>query len=800
MKKILLFIFLGIHALSFGQILSIEEAETGLPIELVTVANPNFSIVASSNAKGQVDIASFKNQDIIFRCMGYENTRSSYADLVKAGLKISLKTSLLTLDQVVIAGTKWTQDGKELPSRLVIVTPKEVRLINPQTAADLLTISGEVFMQKSQQGGGSPMIRGFATNRLLYSVDGVRMNTAIFRSGNLQNVISLDAFAIENTEILFGSNSVIYGSDAIGGVMNFQTLSPQFSLTDQALITGKSVMRFSSANQEHTYHFDVNLAWKKLSLLTSFTQSDFGDIRMGSHGPEEYLRNFYVLRIDSVDRVVDNANPLIQKPTDYSQFNLMQKLRYRTDKNWDFEYGFHYSQTSDYSRYDRLIRTKNGLPRSAEWNYGPQLWTLHNLSVSHSKQTLLYDKMSLRLARQYFEESRIDRDFNKSIRYIREEQVSAYSANFDFLKIINAKHKLFYGAEYVYDEVVSLGWDQDLIAETTIGSSRYPQSTWASAGAYIDYQMKVSQKFLVQVGARYNQYSIDADFTNNLTFYPLPFSTATISNGALTGTAGASYSPNDLWSIYANVSTGFRSPNIDDFGKVFDSSSGAVIVPNPDLKAEYAYNVEFGFVKMIGKAVKLDVSTYYTLLKNAMVRRDFQLNGLDSLLYQGEMSKVEAIQNAAKANVYGVQAGINVKLPLGFGFSSHLNYQHGEEELDDASTSPLRHAAPTFGNTKLSYAKGPFMMQLYAIYNGEKSFEELPQEERDKAYLYAIDANGNPYSPAWYTINLKAAYQLNKTFSIQAGVENISDQRYRPYSSGVVASGRNFVMSINANF
>jgi hemoglobin/transferrin/lactoferrin receptor protein len=95
--------------------------------------------------------------------------------------------------------------------------------MNPQTSADLLANSGHVFVQKSQLGGGSPMIRGFSTNRVLITVDGIRLNNAIFRGGNVHNVISINPFNIEKTEIILGSGSVIYGSDAIGGVMNFYT-------------------------------------------------------------------------------------------------------------------------------------------------------------------------------------------------------------------------------------------------------------------------------------------------------------------------------------------------------------------------------------------------------------------------------------------------------------------------------------------------------------------------------------------------------------------------------------------------
>lgn len=253
------------------------------------------------------------------------------------------------MDEIIVAANRWKQHARDLPVKITSISKKDIQLQNPQTAADLLTVSGKVFMQKSQQGGGSPMIRGFATNRLLYAIDGIRMNTAIFRGGNIQNVISLDPFATERTEVLFGPGSVMYGSDAIGGVMSFQTLTPQFSNEEKTVVSGSAVTRYSSANNEKTGHFDVNVGWKKWASVTSISSNEFGDLRMGSHGPEEYLRPFYVQRQNGVDVVVTNDNPLVQKPTAYSQINLMQKVRFQPNENWDFQYGFHFSETSSYS-------------------------------------------------------------------------------------------------------------------------------------------------------------------------------------------------------------------------------------------------------------------------------------------------------------------------------------------------------------------------------------------------------------------------------------------------------------------
>ena len=87
-----------------------------------------------------------------------------------------------------------------------------------------------------------------------------------------------------------------------------------------------------------------------------------------------------------------------------------------------------------------------------------------------------------------------------------------------------------------------------------------------------------------------------------------------------------------------------------------------------------------------------------------------------------------------------------------------------------------------------------------AQYSAQKAFEELPEEEKAKSELYARDESGNPYSPSWATINFKALIHFEKNFKITAGLENIADVRYRPYSSGIAAAGRNFVLSIRLGF
>lgn len=708
--------------------------------------------------------------------------------------------SRIELGGVVISPNRWSTPENNTVQKVISISPDEVALQNPQTVADLLGSNTEVFIQKSQLGGGSPMIRGFSTNRVLISVDGVRMNNAIFRSGNLQNVIALDANAIQSTEVLMGPGSLMYGSDAIGGVMSFYTLTPGFSLSDKMLFDGSLMTRYSSANNEKTAHTHINLAGKKFSSLTSFTYSDFGDLKMGKHGPDEYLRNHYVISENGEDVQVDNDDPGKQLQTGYEQYNLMQKFRYAPNANWDLNYGFHYSTTSDVPRYDRLIRYRNETLRSAEWYYGPQTWMMNNFSVENKSDKGFYNNVKLNLAYQFFKESRHDRNFGNSSRTDQTEKVNVYSANLDFLKYLSSRSTLYYGVETLFNKVNSSGKITNITDGTKEEfSSRYPDgSTWNSYAAYASYEFRPVERITIQGGLRYNYISSKSEF--NSRFYEFPFTEATIETGALTGNIGVNYRPGNSTELRAVFSTGFRAPNIDDIGKIFESEPGSVVIPNPDLEHEYAYNGEIGITQKIGNFAKIDVSAFYTDLKNALVRRDFTLNGQDSIMYAGEMSRVQAIQNAAKAYAYGFEANLEVYFTNQFMLRSSVNYQKGEEELDNGEEAPLRHIAPLLVRAGIQYRTKNFRTELYMNFNDEISNADLAPSEQEKDYMYAIDGEGNPYSPSWYTLNLKGIYDINSNVSVSAGWENITNQRYRPYSSGIVAPGSNLILAVRYNF
>lgn len=804
MKKYTFFLFFLISIFGLtAQTIQVLDKETNQPIQGVSIYNKKKTKTIISDAQGFATLDIFlENERIIFSDFAYEKLETTKLQILKNNNIVHLQSYIENLGEIVLSASRFEQNRREIPQKIISVNANNIILDNPQTSADLLESTGNVYIQKSQLGGGSPMIRGLSTNRLLITVDGVRMNNAIFRGGNLQNVISIDPFSINKTEVILGSGSVIYGSDAIGGVMSFYTKSPQLSYKDSLYFKIDNVLRYASANGERTAHTDVNFGFNKWASLTSFSYSSFDDLRMGKYGPDEYLREEYIETINSQDTIIQNRDPNIQKPTAYDQWNIMQKFRYEPNEKYTYNLGLIYSTTSNYPRYDRLIRYRNNTLRSALWEYGPQQWFLGYLQLTvNNSSSNIHDKMQLSVAYQNFKESRRDRDYQSIFKNIREESVDAISATIDLEKTVTENTQLFYGAEYIFNKIHSNGREVNIEANETLNAiSRYPNGAdWQSAAIYGHIKYKPNAKFVFQSGLRYNYIYTTANFTENNEFLNLPFSQTKINSGALTGTAGLNWKPSNLIQWNLNFTSAFRAPNIDDIGKVFDSEPGSVVVPNNNLKPEYAYGGELGLDLNINNVFKFQTSLYYTYLNNALVRRNFTLNGESQIIYDGELSDVQAIQNAAKAWIYGFETTVEVNFTEDLLLRSQYNFVNGTEEDDNGVEVPVRHAPPAFGNTHIIWDFKKFKIDTFLEYNGELSNNQLTPSEIAKDYIYAKDENGNPYMPSWYTLNTRLQYQVNNNTMLTVSIENITDQRYKTYSSGIASPGRNFIIAARYN-
>ncbi len=773
----------------FSQQVVVVKDEGGRPVPGVQITDGQEAVF--TDTLGRADVGIFHGRDVTFIKDGFVPLLLSWKQLEAKGFVVTLRPDHFELEEVIVSANRWEQPISDVPRSIVPVKLQSITLFAPQTMADLLGTTDKVYIQKSQLGGGSPMIRGFATNRVLIVVDGVRMNNAIYRSGNLQNVISLDPYTLQESEVVLGPASNLYGSDALGGVMDFHTKDPLFYSEKGVHVSSTVAAGFWSADMATATHLDLAVSGQRVASLTSISLNNYNDMTMGRVGPDEYLRKFFVAHTDTGDIVVNNPNPLVQTPSGYGQMYLMQKLRWKVTKNNVISYAFHYSSTTNIPRYDRLIILKDSLPKYAQWYYGPQKWIMHHLRWTNTGHSILSDNVRLVFAFQDYTESRHDRKFNDTLMRHRTEHVNVYSLNLDVMKHVGKGTDVFYGAELVDNNVGSFAEKQNIYTDTVMPApTRYPNgSRYRTAAAYVQAKTALlDDKMILSIGGRYTYVWLYAPF--DTAFYDFPFTEAEIKTGALSGSAGIVYKFNHTVLYRLNFSTGFRAPNIDDIGKIFDSEPGRVIVPNPDLQPEYAYTVDNG-LRITLPWFYLDVAGFYTYLDNAIVRADFTFNGQDTIMYDGEMSRVQALVNADYARVWGTELEMGIRLARMLVWRNYFTFMRGY----DSQGNSLRHVPPMFGSSHLVFSRRGTKADLFVRFNGTIPYDRLAPSEQHKPHLYAVDSDGNPYYPGWWTLNLSFKRSWNR-LGVYANVENILDRRYRPYSSGITGPGR----SLNFGF
>ncbi len=597
---------------------------------------------------------------------------------------------------------------------------------------------------------------------------------------------------MERIEVLQGAGSVIYGTDAIGGVISFFTKRP--SLGDSLKLQGKTdgFVRYSSANQGKTAHASVNLGSKKWASLTAVTASDFGDLRSGENDMMEYPgfgdANFYVKRINGRDSIFTNDDPDVQRFSGYQQLDVLQKILYSPGNSVEHLLNFQLSTSSDVPRYDRLQTLSNNIPRFAEWYYGPQNRQFLSYELKKKTEKWWADDLRFTPAVQLIGESRHDRGFNKTERNNYNESLKIYSANMDLYKQVSG-HEIRYGAEVVQNTLESQAHSDNLeTGQRKPIASRYPDGTYTTAGLYFSHRWELlDSKLILSDGLRFSSVKIDANFDPN--FYESDMAhvrqNAQSQNMHL-GVVGNL--PGGL-RLNALLSTGFRNPNIDDLGKTFETNGGDLMVANADLRPEQVFYREIGMTQTIGTYGFLHINAYMSSLADAIVPRPYPIGGQDSVDFMGNRYRTLANVNVGKAKVWGIAASGKFQVAPSWVLRGNITYTEGR---DLTNKVPLDHIPPLFGNASLKYENDNFFAQVDFLFNGMKKLADYSPSGEDNPNYATPDG-----TPAWQTWNLRLGRQITKMLRFQLGIENISDLNYRTFASGINAPGRNFVVGLH---
>lgn len=706
--------------------------------------------------------------------------------------------SVTKLNDIIVYTNKFPEKAGKIAQTISVIRDRNAIQLQPNTG-DVLLNSGQVFVQKSQQGGSSPIIRGFEASRILLSVDGIRLNNAIYRSGHLQNIITIDNMVLDRVEIIYGPSSTLYGSDALGGAVNMITKDPLLSSSKKTVVSGSSTLRYASATDEKRANVQLNIGGNKWASLTAFTAGSFGDMTQGnkrsSNYPDFGKKNFIVTRQNNSDIASVNQNPNKQVASGYNQYDVLQKIMFTPDEKNKHVLNIQLSNSSDVPRYDRLTEMSGGKPVFAEWYYGPQVRNLVGYHYTASKLNGYFQDVRITANYQNIEESRITRRFQNNNKDFRWEKVNVFGITID-AKHSSGNHELHVGAESYQNFVRSTAERKNIMTGALSAiATRYADgpTSMQSNALYAQHTYKFSNRLTLNDGLRLNLTKLDARFADTALMH-FPFNQVVQQHLAATGNIGLAYAVDNTTKISLIASSGFRAPNVDDLSKVFDTKTGSVVVPNASLKPEYTYNAELNFNHTSG-SLSFGGSIFYTLFKQALVVDLFTFNGKDSILYGGVNSAVFASQNKAKAYVFGWSGNASFKITGQLNIEGVATYTEGKYTDQKGVQVPLDHIPPFYGKISINQSFKKGNASVYSLFNGWKKIKDYnPNGEDNQQYATPEGM------PSWITINAKFEFNMGKQWQTQIALENIFDVNYRYFASGISAPGRNLTLALRKSF
>ena len=765
----ILFIFFGLK-LNAQEIILLD-ALTELPIEGVSVSSKIKDLGVISNNMGITNLSVFSSKEtLIIQHIAYQKIEQIKSSIQQKTIFLVLKTH--SLENVEI-----TESKESLKSTLkhLKITPAIMLKSQSAQTSDLLEKTLGVSIQNSQNGGGSPNLRGMEANRLLIVVDGIPLNNTIFRSGHLQSTATINPIFLKDAEVLFGPASVAYGNGAMGGAILFSTKRPENKNSTQF------TQQYESSSDAVFTSIISNYKTNNSANISGFSLKSYGNLKMGSnrkHGFKNWGK----------EAIITENN--IQKGTAYQQADFFHKTLFKLSNTNFLLFNSQFSTSSNINRFDKLNDIKDGEQKYKNWYYGPQKRFFQSARLKNYFQNFASDESVFTVAYQNIKESRHKQKNGDELLNNRTETLHILDFKSDFLKQFN-RFKLNYGFDSRFQKLNSTA---NLSDKNThfYNTTRYPDggANVINNAIYSQINLDCTKNLLLLVGSRYSINSLSATFQDTTVIH-LPFNGIRVHNKSLSNSLQLVYKYNASLRINGAVSNGFRNPNTDDIGKVFSKNDLSVIVPNNNLSPEKSLNIETGIHLKIKNIITVQLQIFQTQITDAIERREATLNELDSMNYDGEMMKIMMNTNIGRATIKGLNFAYQLKINKQFSHNTIINALHGET----VDGLPLAHIPPTSITSTLNYEYNNQAISLSTHYNALKKAIDYDLGGVDN--LEEATQIGNP---SWYTLSLKYSNSLDKNLTFIAGIQNIMDIHYKTFGSGISASGRNFTLSLRANF
>jgi hemoglobin/transferrin/lactoferrin receptor protein len=668
------------------------------------------------------------------------NQRSIFVALACLGLcPEALLASDEPLDEITVLATRRPVAVDEVSAAVTTIDGEDV--MSRKLTTDALASVVGVSLQQTTPGQGAVIIRGLKGSAVLHLVDGMRLSNAIFRTAPTPWFALVPVSSVKRLEVVRGTPASLYGSEAVGGVVQSVSRLPEFD-SDEVGYAGDVFAGFDTAELQKSLRASLDVGTRNLAASFSAEYLETGNRRIGGG-----------------ERIA---------PSGYESKALRAVVRGEPSDERSWLVDLHFLEQPETPRIDELVAGFGQTePSSSEFVFAPNERLFAHFQ--HDYMTKSGIDWKIDAAWQRIVDDRTTRDLGATDRRLEENSSDLYGLT---ASASGEAGVLWWiaGIDIYHDEVRSSRFSQDVGDNSIIQiAPRFPDgSTVDQAGLFGNVQWRAAERHAVNAGVRYTDVRID-----------LPDGT-TIAPGRLSGDLGWVYDLSVTWQLVANAGAGFRAPNIADLGTLGSRPGNRFNIPNTSLESEQVIHGDLG-VRHQSDRWQFELQLFslrYTDRIVSVSTGDLTPDGRDI---------VQSV-NAASSSIRGIEAGFTANLTDFVSVNAVLNYTYGEQRVADVN-EPADRVPPLNGRIELDYAPGEhwsFATWLVAAAGQDRL------SDRDVG-----DVRINPLgTPGWAALGASASWGT-AGWQLSLGIDNLFDRQYRVHGSGIDAPGRNVFMTVH---
>lgn len=632
----------------------------------------------------------------------------------------------------------------DVSAALTVISSEEIERAKLMT--DALAAKPGVFLQQTTPGQGAAVIRGLKGSEVLHIVDGMRLNNAIFRNAPTQYMALVAPGTVDRIEVVRGAPASLYGSDAVGGVVQALSRIPALDAPGTA---GSAFLAFDTADLAKLARASVEFGDETVAALVSGEYLETGDRRIGGDqriGPSGYE-----------SRGLRAAVSLTPGDGTSWLFDLQAARQPMTPRIDELVPGFGETE-----------------PSSSEFWFSPNDRVFAH--IRHERDDWIWDAdWRFDVGWQRIVDDRTSRDYESPIRRYEENRSDLFgltaSANGE-----TDNGSWIAGVEIYHDDVASRRVEEDIqTGNRQQVASRFPDgSSMDQAALYGNYLRDIGDRHTLSGGLRYSVIVTDLPQVGAVPG-------ASVDQDDVSADLGWVFDATESLQVTANLGYGFRAPNVFDLGTLGERPGNRFNVPNPELESERITQFDIG-LRHRGSDVDIDATAF-------MLHYIDRITSVSTGAMTPDGRDITQSRNVDNADIFGLEIGAVWRISDSLEGNAVLNYVRGEQSDEGGANVPGDRIPPVNGRIGLRYRFSESLeLEPFVVFAAEQD-RLSPRDVSDPR----IDPSG---TPGWITLNIRAVHDLNDAWRMSASLENLFDESYRVHGSGIDAPGRNIYVSL----